>query len=656
MRFERFTLALGSTLFLLPLPLGFAHGGSYHGPTDTVPPNTDGPGDVTTPPGIPNGPTIPNAPTTPGQDGARPSTSPGATPSKPGMGRTNGYGRRDPSKSGAFEQWEFWWEANDDAFLDLKSRLRQQNGTTAVSLAGGRGAVVPSALTQRLSGADRASIRSALLTALAGSDAEIVDSAAIALARMTSAKDEGAVAVVAELTKVLGHSEKTAREAATLALGIVGSTDAIPVLRDLLLDTSAGRQRTGRDGNVEPLVRAFAAAALGLIGDASAFDDLKSILVDPKQNADRDLQSTTVRAIGLLRGAHSRAVPLLQQLLDDGELDRVVRAQVPVALAQLSEQAEGTLARAALPSIVSRLASDKTDLDLLRSCAVALGRMATLEDREALDALRAAARGRDEQTRHFAMMALADVGRRDPQPQLHAVEQRALQQELLREMTQPRPITAAPYGALALAVWSRNPGVDRALVEEARGRLLDQVRDLNNPSYRAATAVAIGLAGAKEARGDLLGLFVDEKNQVLKSYVAIGLGLMGATEAAEPLRSVMGAKGLDASLRLQIARALGLLGDRQAVPLLVANLRAAETFVEVGSTVQALGLIGDRDAVAPLLELLNDGKQHALRRGFAAVGLGLLAEKSDLPWNAVFTVGSNYRAKTPALAEIFDIL
>ena len=652
MRPLRLTAALGSTLFLLPLPLGWAHGGKYQGPTDTVPPNLR-PGDTTPPGSPPTGTTIPNAPPTGGS--RPPSTGAPPTPATGGLkSGGGGYVRRPPAQSGAYEQWEFWWEANDDAFLELKSRLRKHSGTSVTTVGLGRGEIGGAALLQRIGSEERGRIRAALLQALRSDEADIVDSAAIALARMSSPAD--AAAVLPALCEVLGHPQKTAREAATLALGILGSSDALPVLRQLLRDLPEGRAKTGRDGAVEPLVRAFAAASMGLIGDAAAFDDLRDALVDPKLDADRDVQATAVRALGLLRDGAERAVPLLQQLLDDAELDRIVRAQVPVALAQLAERPGGGVARAALPTLVARLASDKTDNDLLRSCAVAIGRMATFDDREALDALRAAARGREEQTRHFAVMALAEIGRRDDEVDRHAVEHRQLQQHLLQELTRPKPITGLPYGALALAVWSRNPQAPRALVEEAHGLLLDTLRELNNPNYRAAVAVSLGLADAKEARADLLGLFVDEKNQVLKSYVAIGLGLMGAADATEPLRAALAAKGLDPSLRLQIARALGLLADRQSVPLLVENLRDADTFVEVSSTVQALSLIGDRAAVDPLLALLEDPKQHALRRGFAAVGLGLLAERTELPWNAIFTVGSNYRAKTPALAEIFDIL
>jgi hypothetical protein len=71
---------------------------------------------------------------------------------------------------------------------------------------------------------------------------------------------------------------------------------------------------------------------------------------------------------------------------------------------------------------------------------------------------------------------------------------------------------------------------------------------------------------------------------------------------------------------------------------------------------QALGLIGDRSAVDPLLDIVKTTTNVDLQRAFAAVALGIIGEKEDLPWNYVFSVNSNYRAKVPALSEILDIL
>src|SRR5262249_13151485 len=101
---------------------------------------------------------------------------------------------------------------------------------------------------------------------------------------------------------------------------------------------------------------------------------------------------------------------------------------------------------------------------------------------------------------------------------------------------------------------------------------------------------------------------------------------------------------------------LGLMGDPKAIPALLDEFGHADTLYEVASTAQALGLIGDRRAVDGLVKVLEDGSQPPQRRGFAAAGLGLLGEKSDLPWTAIFEVASNYRAKTPSIKELFDLL
>ncbi len=657
MRKSSLRAGLCSAVFLMPLDLLVAHGGHYPGPTDTVPPNLGGGGDTTPPGGNPGGSTTPPGPG--GSTGNRGPTTPGSKgPTTPGgSSGGGGYSRNKNKESGGFEQWEFWWEANDDAFLDLKLRLRTLTGSTSVSPFNlGRGRLEAVGATQRVSEADRLNVREALLAALASDDADIVDSAAIAVARMSPAED--AAAIVLALVKTLHHAQKSAREAAALALGILGAPEALGTLRELLLDTPAGRQLTGKESEVENLVRAFAAASMGLIGDPSAIADLERVVTDDRLHASSDVKALAIRALGLMKGGQSQLVPFLQSLIEDEALNHVVRAQVPGALAQLAQQpGTGGVVRAVLPTLLARLTNDKSDNDLLRSLAVALGRIATLDDTEVVDTLtQVAARCRDEQTRHFSVMALADIGLRDTEPAVHGDQQKRLQQFFLKEMLQPKPITATPWGALALAVWSRNRGLDHELTEMARVKLAEEFREQNNPSYQAAVAVALGLANATEAKNELLDTFLKEPSQSLRSYTAVGLGLMCANEAAEPLRAVLPKKGLDTTMRLQLARALGLLGDRRAVTDLVANFRTAETQVEAASTAEALGLIGDRAAVDPLLAVLQDEQQSGIRRGFAAVGLGLLAEKSELPWNAVFTVGSNYRARTPALAEIFDIL
>jgi HEAT repeat protein len=554
--------------------------------------------------------------------------------------------------SGGFEQWEFWWEANDESFLDLKERLRRMGVTTGDVFAI-RGARAARPATRRIDADEERRIVAALLAAVKSDEADVADSAVLALARIVPA--ERAEPVLPAIVATLGHSKRTARESATLALGVLGAPEAAPVLRELLLDTPEGRRLTGQSA-VENLVRAFAAASLGMLGAPQAIADLERAVVDDSLRASVDVRSIALLSLGAIKAGHEQILPFLQERMGDRSLPPLVRAQAPIAIARLADQGSGA-AHAALPSLVTRFADDKSDLDLLRSLAIALGRVATAEDSEAIAALMdSARRATDEQTRHFALMALADVGARDPEPARHAELHRRLADFFAVSLAQPKPRTERPWGALALAVHARADGVDRALRERAKEQLRDAFLEEKTPSYRAACAIALGLLGAFEAKDELQAAFADSRDQPFLGYVAVGFGLMLARDRADELREQLSTRGLQATTKLQFARALGLLGDPRAIPSLVAFLRDADTQDEIGSTAQALGLIGDHAAVAPLLELLGDERLAPDRRGFAAVALGLLGEKSELPWNAFFSIAANYRAQTPALREIFDIL
>ena len=59
-----------------------------------------------------------------------------------------------------------------------------------------------------------------------------------------------------------------------------------------------------------------------------------------------------------------------------------------------------------------------------------------------------------------------------------------------------------------------------------------------------------------------------------------------------------------------------------------------------------MGFIGDARSVDPLVGMLKDQELTGGARGFAAVALGIVAEKEELPWNAKFSVDINYRANT----------
>ena len=75
----------------------------------------------------------------------------------------------------------------------------------------------------------------------------------------------------------------------------------------------------------------------------------------------------------------------------------------------------------------------------------------------------------------------------------------------------------------------------------------------------------------------------------------------------------------------------------------------------------ALGFIGDARSLDPLVKMLQDKQLTASARGFAAVALGIVADKEALPWNAKVSIDINYLANTSTLTTtegsgLLDIL
>ncbi|WP_293336962.1 HEAT repeat domain-containing protein [Microcoleus sp. CAWBG58] len=68
----------------------------------------------------------------------------------------------------------------------------------------------------------------------------------------------------------------------------------------------------------------------------------------------------------------------------------------------------------------------------------------------------------------------------------------------------------------------------------------------------------------------------------------------------------------DYSLLRNAARALGKLGDKQALPALTRCLECADYYVREAAA-QALEMLGDRDSIPPLIKLLDGGVAVALR-------------------------------------------
>ena len=120
----------------------------------------------------------------------------------------------------------------------------------------------------------------------------------------------------------------------------------------------------------------------------------------------------------------------------------------------------------------------------------------------------------------------------------------------------------------------------------------------------------------------------DRADPALISYVLLALGLI------DPL----GIDGLDArvveivldSHDVEVQRwgvvALGLLGARDRLDALSADVARTPSLIDRAARIYALGLVGDRRNLDDLIEIAEDKTQPAFVRAYTIVALGELAD------------------------------
>jgi len=414
-------------------------------------------------------------------------------------------------------------------------------------------------------------------------------------------------------------------------------------------DEPAGRKAVGGD-EVAPLARAFAALSLGLCNHPAAVPRLEALL-DTTPDSDRDLKACLITALGLTANeASDEALGALRARLADRRLDAVLKAYVPLSLARLDDGGRPESA----PALVAAFDDRDTDDMVRTSCAIALGELDTAQP-DALDALRAGAASRNARTRHCSLIALAEIAARDTAPGEDSTAFHAAVAELLgRQLDKPSFEIDHPFAALATGLYLRGAGGARhAWLGE---RLLAQHDKARDDSVRSAFAIALGLAGIKDAGPALADDASAQGDSERRGYAAIALGLLDDHEVEPALLAACGAKDTPPALRVQFGLALALLGSTQAVPALVELLQHASSQDAAVSAARALGQIGDAAALPGLLSIARDLGQQPVTRGMACVALGLLGERTPLPWNARLRATHNGDARVSAIEFVLDIL
>jgi len=560
---------LAAALLALPMaPAAAGHGGLFRGPGGPTP-------SALPPPGNPNAPGVP----------------PGLQP-RPEITSVPGSA---PSLVYSEERWEFWWEFNHDAWLNLRPSLRSAvagGSTFDPPDAGTRGQVLLPALVELMRDRD-----------------EQVRSAAVhSLARL-----EDASALPYLSNAAVGDASLAVRTNALIALGLA----KIPKATERL-------KVTFHDEHVSDEMRAFAAVALGV----SSLPDASAVLRDALAGGFESRLPTPVRAasiyaLGLTQDPGN--APFLRALAQTRGLDDTARALVIESLGRVGD-------RAANPIVLAALASPHSQVR--RSAAVALGVVARPEDTDVLRALeRAAENDSDGVVRSFAEISLGRIASFGAPAVVDRLRSRL------------KSSTARQRGFVALALGIS--GYEAALPD-----LLAQFRGEASTSMRGALAIAIALLDQKEAARELRAAFRQEKDPYLRGHLAFALGRLGDRESVPELREIV-ASEKDPQLIYWSAIALGLLGDRTAPALLADLYRKGGGQILRSSWLHALGRIGDRADAAFLIEVASRGDETDLVRAFAASSLGLLCDENGVVRSALFSRDHNYTLNLTFVPELY---
>lgn len=671
---------LRATLALLTFAaVAAAHGGQYRGPGDVKPVSSSS-GSSTSSSSKANTGTAGGytAPTGTTATGTSTGSAPAAAPVGVSAPRPRGVQIEDD-----LTRWEFWWEFGKDPYVQFENALGGVlKGSDDTFLNPRLASRARDVQLPNVADGDRVAQR--LLELLRAKPTRDVASAClIALAKI--GRDQPGSMLHEAFVPFLRSSDQEERETAALALGIAGRLDRVEsteLLISLMQDGEAGRKACDQAG-VNERTRAFAAFGLGLLLARAETPAHAHVILEAltKQLAadggtGRELAVAVIEAIGLfpqrltgpagaaLRDGAAAALGKFYDLpLGPGE--QLLQAHVPTAIARVARGSVAEVWRERLTTDLRRSLerdqkADKSNVHVAQSCVLALGELCApweleTDDRAAGPALlwRTYREHHDQQTRSFALLALARVGGMQSQS------------VLLRAFEQGNRAFEKPWAAIALGVLSdRKKRLDPTAKDDPAllAALRTEFATTKNPGAMGGLAVALGLCRDLEAADPLrASLSANAHRDDVAGYLCIGLGLMRDDRSVGPMRELLKGAERRPNLMLQAARSLGMLGDVAVIDQLCTALTEGDSsVVRIAAIASALGQIGDRRSIEPLLAIAGDDKRLPLTRAFAVVALGGVCDKDPLPWNAAYATFTNYRASTSTLTDggagILDIL
>jgi HEAT repeat protein len=485
----------------------------------------------------------------------------------------------------ALRGWRTWWGLNQRRFLVVRRRRAAATG-------GEDGAAGDSATLQWL------------LERLEDDYFDVRSAAAIALGRAGNAGTAGFI------QGRLTDPNPDVRESALLGLGLLESPIAVMPL-----------QMVVREERIRPRPRAMATVALGLSGSSVAVPALRHAA----RSAERlEIRGAALLSLGLTGGAME--LPLLAAAAEDATAEPEARALAVNGHARLARRLDDPAGTKAVLDHLRRLTATAVAPAVRQSAVQAFGLLA---DFRALPTLLALLADEDAMVSRLAAVTAAEMARgKSEQSQVYDALAPLLERG--RAKSESRAFTALALGLLGdrragaalLTMLEKESNHDtRAAAAVALGllpytpaaqRLTEIAAAKGNPALRAYAVLALGMLRDAAGTATLHELLLNAKAPELRAAAAVALGLTGGARSPKALAALLADSNV--FVRISIVHALGHLRDDGGLAPLMDRFKREPNDEVRTMIVVAVGRIVQRGDLAP---------HHSLARGLNYLHPGL---------------------------------
>ncbi|MEE8468911.1 MAG: HEAT repeat domain-containing protein [Planctomycetota bacterium] len=487
---------------------------------------------------------------------------------------TPAQGEQDPGPT----SWESWWRFNREPYLELRSAIRASGITTDESWWPRAGQKKKPWESLRPSQqVIREEVVPALVHALETERShDLLTRALIALARIGDvAAEDGSSEPLRIIRKLLKHRDQQVSETAAIALGILANDESTSFLTQLATDHPTARSYLGR-AEVPYRTRAFAAYGLGLLGDRTSDDELR-----------QDIAETLV---DLLTTAHFST------------RDVKVAAMTAFGLTAVDSDPRAVVEEGAAESNRRHVLSREAQLEFL------------------LDYFDPAAAREHESTRHWLVRAHAPTAiarlLQGVRGQLRDRAARVLLNSLDAESEVRREIQMSCTLALGEIGDASSEGA-RDIDVEIRSALTRSIR-LGEPQVRRFALIALAQCAGTPGPG----------RQAVAGTAAVRKTLQ-ASLARGPARLRPWA-GLAVGVLARRLKDNGQAVDDGALRALMAEAQRCKRPDDIGAYLLGLGIAGYGEAREVCLDKLAYFDAASGARGYAALALGLMQDRSAI--------------------------